>query len=85
LLCGGPPDENGKIRQHAFHISCWRKAILHSSDGLARELYVSPLLIGSKSFAKKEIGGETTDTALTWSDLNDSEQEQVKNEFEKPE
>lgn len=44
LLCGGPPDERGKVRSHPFHISCWCKAVLKGGGG------------GGASVALRDIG-----------------------------
>lgn len=85
LLCGGPPNSNGKIRQHAFHISCWRKAITSSDHDLATELYVSPL-IGSKTRKRKNEGEIMNAVAseLSWTDLTGPEREQVHEEYQLP-
>jgi hypothetical protein len=68
LLCGGPPNKQGKIRQHAFHLHCWLKAIVDNvEDETAKgELLVSPTEIG----AACKIG-------LSWADLTENEQQLV--------
>jgi hypothetical protein len=68
LLCGGPPNKQGKIRQHAFHLHCWLKAIVDNvEDETAKgELLGSPTEIGAAS----KIG-------LSWEDLTETEQQLV--------
>lgn len=65
ILCGGPPNKQGKIRQHAFHLHCWLKAIMNSvqDEAVKGELLVSPTDIG-----KDSKGG------LSWDELTENEQ-----------
>lgn len=66
LLCGGSTNQQGKIRQHAFHIECWLRAMIHVNDESARnELVIAPSDIVSRN------GG------LSWSDLTADEQAMV--------
>ena len=63
LLCGGSPNEQHKIRQHAFHIQCWKDAILKSelSDDDKKKI-----LIDFKQIGKRR--------RLAWKDLTEPEQ-----------
>lgn len=83
LLCGGPPSDKVPVRHHAFHISCWRKAILSPGEELAKTLDVSPLVIGEKTLTQRRKIGNEAGKALTWKDLTRAEQAQVQREFEK--
>jgi hypothetical protein len=74
LLCGGPPKQR-KIRQHAFHISCWIRAIQISDSSLAEKLMVKPEDIGKVKTKKKNNG-------LSWDDLSPKEHQQVQEEFD---
>jgi hypothetical protein len=72
LLCGGD-QQNNKVRQHAFHISCWRRAILESNITDTEKnkcLNIEVETIG----IKRRLG-------LSFADLTDSEKAIVRQEF----
>lgn len=73
LLCGGTPNKDGKIRQHAFHIKCWKEAIEKSklSDKDKRSILIEPSSIGVKS-----------KTGLAWDEMTKDEQAFVLKSFE---
>lgn len=68
LLCGGPPNQHNKIRQHAFHIQCWLKSISSVDDEDAKkQLLISPTDIGKDN----KLG-------LAWKDLTEDEQDTMR-------
>mmetsp|Transcript_2157 Transcript_2157/g.5153 ORF Transcript_2157/g.5153 Transcript_2157/m.5153 type:complete len:211 (+) Transcript_2157:78-710(+) len=70
VLCGGP-DKGKKVRSHAFHLSCWRRAVLGIEDGdVMRAIMRDPETIGKKR--KRGIG---------WSDLSVEQKEIVEREL----
>ena len=71
LLCGGGPNEQHKIRQHAFHIKCWRDAILKSdlSDEDKKKIVIDFKEIGKRS-------------SLGWKDLTETEHAYVRDCFQ---
>jgi hypothetical protein len=70
LLCGGAPNAQNKIRQHAFHMKCWLRAMNHVTDKNARKrLVISPREIGNKT--------SSHDGTLSWNDLTEDEQSMV--------
>lgn len=71
LLCGGAPNQQHKIRQHAFHIRCWREAIIKSDlDEDAKKT----ILIDYRDIGKKR--------GLAWKDLTKEEQSYVRDCFQ---
>lgn len=76
LLCGGPPNQQNKTRQHAFHIQCWLRAMNKVNDDNAKQqLIVAPTEIGKHS----KLG-------FSWQDLTEDEQatvHKVWNEYDK--
>jgi len=74
LLCGGPSGAQNKVRQHAFHVGCWRAAILRSEE--LDEAQKRTILIDCR-----EIGGQCRN-GLSYDDLTESEQQLVRRLFE---
>lgn len=66
LLCGGKP-KGTKIRQHAFHVRCWKDAI--EASGLDEEAKKAILIDPTK--IRKRNGG------IGWGDLTDVEKDFV--------
>lgn len=71
LLCGGS-NKGRKIRAHAFHLSCWRQAVLRCENGSVRE-----------AILKQPISniGNGNGRGLGWDDLLAEQQKTVQNEL----
>ena len=80
LLCGGKP-KGTKIRQHAFHIHCWKKALIRAKESSCssldekglQEVLIRPEKIGMLSTRKKSIGVQCAQGGIGWNDLTESE------------
>ncbi|GKY97438.1 hypothetical protein MPSEU_000702300 [Mayamaea pseudoterrestris] len=66
LLCGGRPNQQHKIRQHAFHIRCWKDAIEKSP---LNDEDKKQILIDYKEIKKQK--------GVSWEDLTLAEQAYV--------
>jgi hypothetical protein len=67
LVCGGSK-KGTKVRQHAFHIGCWKKAIVEGSPD--EECKTALLAWTPESVGKQRHG-------LSWDDLTDEQKNQV--------
>jgi hypothetical protein len=64
LLCGGS-NKGRKVRSHAFHLSCWKQAVMRCDDEtIRRAILRDPTTIGGRR--------------LGWSDLSAAQQEIVR-------
>ena len=76
LWCGGLPGERGKIRSHAFHVSCWKQSIERSlsldDDGKHQLLCVHPSELAAQHRRRAPPAG-----VVAWADLTSTEQDHV--------
>jgi len=70
LLCGGSAKGN-KIRHHAFHIACWKRAMQAAPDDDSRKA----LLVGPDQI------GISSERGLSWKDLSVEQKELARKEF----
>jgi hypothetical protein len=73
LLCGGSSKGN-KIRQHAFHLECWKKAIMEGCAAPDDEECRKALLLDIKP---QDIVGRSTAHGIGWNNLTEEQQNYV--------
>lgn len=76
--------EHGKLREHAFHIQCWKDCLVQGSVNFSREhkqALESALLHPEAQWRRHSKTSAVFDEVLTYQDLTRDERALVKHEL----
>jgi hypothetical protein len=87
VLCGGSIGERGKIREHAFHIQCWKSCLIKGSANFnheQRQLLESAMNHpeSPKQWKRHSTSSAVFDKVLAYQDLSDEEKAAVRRELD---
>jgi hypothetical protein len=85
VLCGGRMGERGKLREHAFHIQCWKDCLVKGSANFNREdkqALESALQHPEAQWRRHSKTSAVFDEVLAYQDLTRDEQALVRHELD---